>query len=303
MEHIKAIDQFIHHLEIEKGASQHTVKSYKEDLGQWTDYISENLNKDQTESGKELDVRSVCTQDIVDYISCLFRKKLSKSTIARKISTLRSFFKYLNRYGIMDMNPLQDISAPKFVRKHPNFMTVDEIFSLIDAPGNDDSIGLRDKAILETLYATGIRVGELVSLNEGMVDFKEGIIRVKGKGKKERIVPFGSKAKKALEIYLSSKDSEFALNRPLFQNKRGGRLSQRSVHRLVKRYCRKVSIKKQLSPHAIRHTFATHLLESGADLRIIQELLGHSSLSTTQQYTHVNLDRLMSEYDKAHPRA
>jgi integrase/recombinase XerC len=173
----------------------------------------------------------------------------------------------------------------------------------MEAPGFNDSTGLRDRAILELLYATGIRVGELVSLNEGMVDIKEGIIRVKGKGKKERLVPFGSMAKKALEIYINSKNCERAWNQPLFQNKRGGRLSQRSVHRLVKKYCRKISMKKQLSPHTFRHTFATHLLESGADLRIIQELLGHASLSTTQKYTHINLDRLMSEYDKAHPRA
>lgn len=303
MEYIKAIEQFIHHLEIERGASPYTVKSYKEDLGQWTEYISQNLNKGRAESGEGLDIRSVVTQDMINYISCLFRKKLSKASIARKISTLRSFFGYLNKQGILKMNPLQDISAPKFVRKNPDFMTIDEVFSLMDAPGYNDSTGQRDRAILELLYATGIRVSELVSLNEGMVDFKEGIIKVKGKGKKERIVPFGSKAKKALEIYLDSRSSERIWNGPLFQNKRGGRLSQRSVHRLVKKYCRKISIKKKLSPHAIRHTFATHLLESGADLRIIQELLGHSSLSTTQKYTHINLDRLMSEYDKAHPRA
>jgi integrase/recombinase XerC len=303
VKHTKAIEQFIHHLEIEKGASQHTIKGYKEDLRQWTNYMYQNHKEDQTESGEGLDIRNVCIKDIINYISYLFRQKLSKSSIARKISTLRSFFKYLNRQGIVNMNPLQDITAPKFVRKNPNFMTIDEIFSLMDAPGDNDSTGLRDRAILELLYATGIRVSELVSLNEGMVDFKEGIIRVKGKGKKERIVPFGSKAKKALEIYLNSRSSERTWNKPLFQNNRGGRLSQRSVHRLVKKYCRKISIKKQLSPHAIRHTFATHLLESGADLRIIQELLGHSSLSTTQKYTHINLDRLMSEYDKAHPRA
>ncbi|MGA1863636.1 MAG: site-specific tyrosine recombinase/integron integrase [bacterium] len=303
MEYFKAIEQFINHLEIEKGASWYTIKSYREDLLQWSDYISQNLEKDRADSGDGFSIQSVGTQDMINYISSLFRKKLSKASIARKISTLRSFFRYLNKQGILEINPLQDISAPKFVRKNPDFMTIDEVFSLMDAPLDNDPTGPRDKAILELLYATGIRVGELVSLNQGMVDFNEGIIRVKGKGKKERIVPFGSKAKKALEIYLSSGTCERAWNKPLFHNNRGERLSQRSVHRLVKKYCRKISIKKQLSPHAIRHTFATHLLESGADLRIIQELLGHSSLSTTQKYTHINLDRLMSEYDKAHPRA
>ncbi|MGA1790155.1 MAG: site-specific tyrosine recombinase/integron integrase [bacterium] len=303
MELMKAIGQFIHYLDIEKGASYHTVKSYTEDLLHWKDYIIRSPKKGAAESGDDPDIDSVQTQDILNYVASLFRERLSKASIARKISTLRSFFKYLITHDFVKMDPVRDISAPKFIRKIPNFLTIDEVVSLLNAPGSDHKLGLRDRAILELLYATGIRVSELVALDEGLVNYKEGIIRVMGKGKKERLVPFGSKAKEALEIYLDSKSEGQVWQRPLFQNFRGGRLSTRSVHRLVKKYAGKTALKKGLSPHSIRHTFATHLLESGADLRVIQELLGHSSLSTTQRYTHVNLDRLISVYDKAHPRA
>ena len=303
MELMKAIGKFIQYLDIEKGASYHTVKSYTEDLLHWKDYMTQGPKKGVAESGEDPDIDSIQTQAMLNYVASLFRDRLSKASIARRISTLRSFYKYLLTHDIVKTDPVRDISAPKFIRKIPNFLTIDEIVSLIDAPRSDLKLGLRDRAILELLYATGIRVSELVALDEGKVNHKEGIIRVMGKGKKERLVPFGSKAKEALEIYLDSKPEAQAWQRPLFQNYRDGRLSARSVHRMVKKYAGKTALKKGLSPHSIRHTFATHLLESGADLRVIQELLGHSSLSTTQRYTHVNLDRLISVYDKAHPRA
>lgn len=298
MGHKKAIDDFIKHLEIEKGVSDHTIKGYKTDLFQWVEYMS-------TMSGIEegIILNNVKHEDLVDYLSQLFRRRLTRSSIARKISTLRSFFKYLFLHNIIDKDPAIDISAPKLSNKVPSFLTIDEITRLIGAPIRESFIGLRDWTILELFYATGVRIGELVALDIGSLDMQGDIIRVKGKGRKERLVPFGRKAKEALCRYLPFCGEGRGYNTPLFLNNRGERITARSVHRIVRKYAKKMSLDKRLTPHTIRHTFATHLLDSGVDLRIIQELLGHASLSTTQKYTHINLDRLMSVYDKAHPRA
>lgn len=301
MDSTQAIRQFIRYMEIEKGASPHTVKGYGEDLRQWAGYIQKRMERDTL--GEAFDLGAIQYHDICQYITYLFLQRRSKATIVRKISTLRSFFKYLLSHGIVENDPVQDVSAPKLVQKIPGFLTIDEMVALIDAPGIDDSTKLRDRAMLELFYATGIRVGELVALNEGMVDIHKGIIKIRGKGNKERLVLFGNRAKEAIEAYLCSKTSPKAGDRPLFQNRHGGRLTSRSVHRIVRKYGERIMLRRGVTPHTIRHTFATHLLESGADLRVIQELLGHSSLSTTQKYTHINVDQLMSAYDRAHPRA
>jgi len=301
MDSAEAIGQFLRYMEIEKGASLHTVKGYGDDLRQWAGYMEKRMGKDTL--GGAFALEAVQADDISRYIAYLFLQRRSKATIVRRISTLRSFFRYLLSHGIIEEDPVQDVSAPRLVHKIPSFLTIDEMVALIDAPGVDDSMGLRDRAMLELLYATGIRVGELVALNEGMVDVNKGVITIRGKGNKERLVLFGSKAKEAMEAYLHSKTSPKAGERPLFQNRYGGRLTSRSAHRIVRKYGERIVLRRGVTPHTIRHTFATHLLESGADLRVIQELLGHSSLSTTQKYTHINVDQLMSAYDRSHPRA
>ncbi|MGA1796861.1 MAG: site-specific tyrosine recombinase/integron integrase [bacterium] len=300
MDSTEAIGRFLRYMEIEKGASPHTVKGYGDDLRQWAGYMAKRMGKEPPET---FAIDMVKPDDISRFVAYLFLQRRSKTTIARKVSTLRSFFKYLLSHGMVEADPVQDVSAPKLVPKIPGFLTIDEVIALIDAPGVDDSMNLRDRAMLELFYATGIRVGELVALNEGMLDVHKGAIKIRGKGNKERLVLFGSRANEAIEAYLCSKPAPRTGERPLFQNRHGGRLSSRSVHRIVRKYGERIMLRRGVTPHTIRHTFATHLLESGADLRVIQELLGHSSLSTTQKYTHINVDQLMSAYDRAHPRA
>ena len=238
------------------------------------------------------------------YLSFLHRKN-RKSSIARKLSTLRSFFKYLVREQILSANPAKPVSTPKVEKLLPSTLTVDEAFRLVESPSRDKRMSeteLRDRAILELLYSSGIRVSELVGLNPDRVDLDLGIIKVMGKGRKERIVPIGTKAIEALKSYAKIR-GRMEDTSPLFLNLRGGRLTDRSVVRLVKKYGRQSGIFRKISPHSLRHTFATHLLDAGADLREIQEMLGHASLSTTQRYTHLTVGKLMEVYDKAHPRS
>jgi integrase/recombinase XerC len=222
------------------------------------------------------------------------------------LSTLRSFFGYLVRQAEIKQNPADMVSAPKMGKPIPDFLPVDEVFQLMHGPDTDSVLGSRDRAILEVLYSCGLRVSELTALNLDSLDLELGIARVIGKGNKERVVPIGDKAKKALSNYLE-KRGELLAGRTergaLFLNNRGGRLSSRSVARLVKKHMQRCNLGRPLSPHGLRHSFATHLLDAGADLRAIQEMLGHVSLSTTQRYTHLSVDKLMAEYDKAHPRS
>jgi integrase/recombinase XerC len=232
-------------------------------------------------------------------LSFLHRKN-KKSSIARKISTLRSFFRYLVREQLATSNPAKSVSTPKVEKPLPTTLTVDEAFRLMDSPTEKE--GLRDRAILELLYSSGIRVGELVGLNVNHLDLDLCIVKVMGKGRKERIVPVGMKAIEALKAYLEERGG-LEGEEALFVNLRGGRLTARSVHRLVKKYTRRSGIFRKVSPHSLRHTFATHLLDAGADIREIQEMLGHASLSTTQRYIHLSLGKLMEVYDKAHPRS
>jgi integrase/recombinase XerC len=257
----------------------------------------------------DVEIEKVDRLAIRKYMSFLHRKN-KKSSIARKISTLRSFFKYLIREQVISSNPAKSVSTPKVEKTLPTTLTVDEAFRLMESPQSlpekSSDVAkenrLRDRAILELLYSSGLRVSELVGLNLNQLDSDLGIARVMGKGRKERIVPVGAKAIEALKAYLEDR-GVFRGEDPIFINSFGGRLTTRSVGRLIKKYTRHSGIFRKVSPHSLRHTFATHLLDAGADIREIQEMLGHSSLSTTQRYTHVSMGKLMEVYDKAHPRS
>jgi len=242
------------------------------------------------------------------FLSHIYRGS-KKSSLARKLAAQRSFFRYLVNEGILKHSPAEFVATPKLEKSLPAFLPVDEVFSLVETPDPSSVWGARDRAILETLYSCGIRVSELVGLSDGDIDFHLGILRVYGKGGKERVVPVGSKAVEALQAYLPRRDEVLAQRKrmgpraPIFINPRGTRLTARSIARILLKHILRSGFLRKVSPHGLRHTFATHLLDAGADLRFIQELLGHVSLSTTQRYTHVSVDKLMEVYDKAHPRA
>jgi integrase/recombinase XerC len=297
------VDQYIKYLALEKGASEHTCRSYFNDLSHLAGFISASGLIPKSKRG-EVDVSRIDRDIIRIYLRALFRSK-RRSSIARKLAAIRSFFQYLVREGIISTNPAKGVATPKRERYIPSTLSIDEMFRMLDAPDKSNPIGLRDRAILELLYSSGIRVGELTQLNRDSVDLELGIIKVLGKGRKERIVPIGSKAIEAIKSYLGRRGlpSGNGSDRPLFINTRGGRLTDRTVRRIVEKYGKECGLARSISPHALRHTFATHLLDAGADLRDIQELLGHVSLSTTQKYTHVSIDGLMEVYDKAHPRS
>jgi integrase/recombinase XerC len=276
---------FLRHLEAEKHASPHTVKSYRTDL--------EDFRRVVALDPGEVDVRAVRA-----YLAELHTRGLEPSSIARKLAAVRSWFRFLRRRGVVDANPARQVRSPRLPRKLVSFLPIDETAALMEA--RDVRTTARDTAIVELLYASGLRVSELVGLDLRDVDLADATVRVLGKGRKERIVPFGSAAAGALDDYLGDRGPAAGA---LFRNRRGGRLTVRSVHTIVGRQSRAAGIVRRVSPHTLRHTFATHLLDSGADLRMIQDLLGHSRLSTTQRYTHVGSDQLMRIYDAAHPRA
>ncbi len=296
----KSIVLFTRWLEVEKGYSPHTVSGYQRDLLEFSAFIGEAVSAGEVRAAE---VRS--------FVVSLHGKN-STATVGRKLSALRSFFRYLLRQKLITADPLSGIAGPKAGRAIPVFLTVDETFALLEAPGPQDTYRLRDQAILELLYSTGMRVSELVSRDLSDLDFSAEVLRVRGKGGKERIVPVGRPALEALSAWLPQREKLLADRvargrnadlRPLFVNGRGGRLTSRSVERFVRAYGERASIQQIVTPHALRHSFATHLLEMGADLRSVQELLGHASLSTTQRYTHLTLDHLAEVYDKAHPLA
>ena len=301
------IDRFIDHLRIERNASVHTLRSYAADLEQLRRFlISKELYTD--ENSGDVSVAKIDRLAIRAFLSHLFRER-KKSSLVRKIAAQRSFFAYLVAEGILPLNPAEMVATPKQDKPLPTFLPVDEVFSLMDAPDPTGIWGARDRAILEVLYSCGIRVSELVGLSDGDADSFLGILKVYGKGGKERIVPIGEKAMKALQQYLPLRDEVLAQRKrqgtpsPFFINTRGGRLTSRSVARILQKHILRCGLLRRVSPHALRHSFATHLLDAGADLRSIQEMLGHVSLSTTQKYTHVSADKLMEIYDRAHPRA
>jgi integrase/recombinase XerC len=301
------IERFLDHLRVERNASPHTVRNYGSDLEQFRSFLkASGMSRDK--STGDVSVQEIDHLTIRAYLSHLYRGR-KKSSLARKLAAQRSFFRFLVDEGILRQSPAEIVATPKQEKNLPSFLPVDEVFSLLDATEKSPRWGARDWAMLETLYSCGIRVSELVGLSDGDVDFVLGIVRVYGKGGKERIVPVGEKALEAIRAYLPARDEILARHgrkaspAPLFINTRGTRLTSRSVARILQKHILQSGLLRKASPHALRHSFATHLLDAGADLRSIQELLGHASLSTTQKYTHVSVDKLMEVYDKAHPRA
>ncbi|MBI4373064.1 MAG: tyrosine recombinase XerC [Candidatus Omnitrophica bacterium] len=286
------VDRFLNFLEAEKNASPHTVKNYRSDLVEFFRFLGK---------ASLSDVNYIA---IRRFLAHLKEKDFLKSTISRKLACLKSFFKYLTREHLVSANPASGIATPKRDRRLPSYLETQEMEHLLESTHGDKWEMKRDRAILELLYSSGIRVSELVGLNEEDVDLLSSLLKVRGKGKKERIVPIGSCAAQAVKDYLDALPvgSETRLQ-PLFLNRQKTRLTDRSVRRITLKCAKRAALKKDISPHTLRHTFATHLLDRGADLRSVQELLGHAHLSTTQIYTHVSAKRLREAYDQAHPRA
>lgn len=287
------VNRFLQYLEAERNASSHTIKDYGIDL------------RDFLIFSKEKDLAALDYLDVRRYLALLKEKQYQRSTVARKLACLRSFFKFLVRENMLKVNPAVGVATPKREKKLPSCLELEEIEHLLEAPNGSKWEEKRDKAILEVLYSSGIRVSELTGLNHEDVDLFSGIMKIRGKGKKERIVPVGSIALKSIQAYADAKPaSKNGKNSDaMFINKSGTRLTDRSVRRILIKYARRISLTKEISPHMLRHSFATHMLDRGADLRSVQELLGHQNLSTTQIYTHISTKRLREAYDKAHPRA
>ena len=289
------IAAFLRHLDRERNASPHTVRAYGEDLAQFARHLRVELGRD----ARPGDVDHLL---IRAFLARLHREGLKASSAARKLATLRTFFRYLCREGVLDRNPARALLSPRQEKRVPTHLDEADVARLLEMPGDADA-AVRGRALLEMLYATGIRCSELVGLDVAEVDFDARMIRVLGKGRKERIIPFGRRARAAVEAYLPVRARTRPREDALFVNARGGRLTDRSVRALVARRVRQVALARRISPHTLRHSFATHLLERGADLRSIQELLGHARLATTQRYTHVNMRHLLEIYKKSHPRA
>lgn len=286
------IEKFIRYLEIEKNYSKHTVLNYHLDLENFKDFLGDKP------------VENVDYLILRKYLALLKEKNFLPRTVGRKISTLRSFLKFLTREGFIKNNPILSISSPKQDKHLPSFLTEEDVKKLIDSvvleKDKKEEFHLRDKAILEMFYSTGMRISEVVGTSISDIDFISGIVKVYGKGKKERIVPIGEHAMKAIRQYLDKRKKQ---SQAVFLNKNGSRLTDRGARDVVDKYLKLVSLKHGVSAHTLRHSFATHLLNRGADLRSVQELLGHANLSTTQVYTHLTTERLKNIYDKAHPRA
>lgn len=288
------IERFEEHLQLERNLSPHTLAAYGRDLREFQAFLLAQ-KPGQSEPLTQVD------QILLRRYLALLHKKISKTSIARKLAALRTFFRYLVREGVLETNPGELVGTPRREKPLPKTLSVDEAFALMEGGEGDDLLALRDRAIVETLYSCGLRVSELTGLDVRGLDLEQGLVRVAGKGRKERIVPVGSKACAALRDYLEARGNP-PLEAPLFLNHRGGRLTPRSVERNLKRQLLQGGVTKNATPHSLRHSFATHLLDGGADLRAIQELLGHASLSTTQKYTQVSVDQLLAVYDRAHPR-
>lgn len=287
------LESFIKHLSDERNYSEHTVKAYRGDLENFRDFL--------LKEEKEIEDADIAT--INAYVSTLYGKN-SPSSVERKVSAIRSFFSYLVRKGLATQNPAKLVRTPKKEKHLPVFLSVDEVFNLVDVKDSEKNpLRVRDRAILELLYSSGLRVSELAGATLADLSMGEAIMRVRGKGNKERIVPVGSKALSALGEYLDIRKTLKPASDRIFLNSRGGGITTRSLARIIKKYGLVSGISKNVSPHVLRHSFATHLLAGGADLRAIQEMLGHASLSTTQRYTHLSVERIMEVYDKTHPNA
>ncbi|MCH7504316.1 tyrosine recombinase XerC [PVC group bacterium] len=288
------LERFLRYLEAEKNVSHHTLDSYSRDI---LSFYKIFLIKKKDELSFLKKFRFAQARK---YLATLQSRNLERRTVARRLASLRSFFRYLTRENIVEETPFYGLATPKLMKKLPKFLDVEQAKALVEAPNLDKLFSLRDRAILEMLYSTGLRVGELASLDIRDVDLIADVIRARGKGKKERLVPMGKLASVSLRKYLQKREDN---KRYLFLNKSSGRLSVRSIERMMKKYIKQTALNYDISPHALRHSFATHLLDRGADLRSVQELLGHASLSTTQIYTHLTTERLKEVYKKAHPRA
>ncbi len=284
------------YLKHEKNASPHTIAGYRRDLIQLARYLEE----------RHLSLEDIDNIILRGFLASRYERGEKKSTIGRKLASIRSFFQFCVRKHWMEHNPAKVVSTPKQDRPVPSFLTEEEMQKFLDLPRTSKTLDLRDRAMMELMYATGIRVSELVGINLEDINFSERLIRIRGKGKKERLVPFGKAAEESLRCYLRGRSS---INKgrveikPVFLNYLGRRLSPRSVERIVDKYIRRSAVRRKISPHSLRHSFASHLLSRGADLRVIQELLGHESLATTQKYTHIDLKRLLEVYRKSHPRS
>ena len=295
-----AIQKFLRYLHVERNASDLTIKSYREDLESLNDYLSDS-------KGRQIHPEQITPTDLRDYVAALHQAGYAQTSIARRLASLRSFYRFAQREGIASGNPAKPLRNPRRKRKLPHFLTTRQIGSLLNAPPVDEALGLRDRAILETMYSAGLRVSELVGTNDGDLDFVQGLIRVRGKGKRERLAPLGRFAVRALKRWLKvrnlSSDENSGHESPVFVNKFGRRITTRSIARMLDKYLKISGLDLKTSPHTLRHSFATHLLDRGADIRSVQELLGHKSLITTQIYTHVSTAGLRQAYERAHPRA
>lgn len=296
----EALADYLRHLALEKNSSAHTVKSYREDLAQAVEFFRTHLG------GQDVAPTRITTRTVRAYLAWLHEQGYAKTTIARRLAAVRSWLRFLCRRGVLTTNPADGLRGPRQERKLPRFLGEDDLDKLLSTPPDDTPLGARDRAILETLYTAGLRVSELTGLNVEDLDLDGGLATVRGKGKRERLAPLGRPALAALKRWLALRDSVAAPARAqaaVFLNKNGSRLTSRSVGRLLEKYLALAGLDAKASPHTLRHSFATHLLDRGADVRSVQELLGHRSLGTTQIYTHVTTNRLRESYEKAHPRA
>jgi integrase/recombinase XerC len=323
---LTAIARFLQYLAVERNASNYTVKSYREDLTALADYLAE------AQGGRPPAPGAVTVFDLRGYVAALNESGYAKTTIARHLASLRSFFRFGQREGWAKTNPAKPLRNPRKGRSLPHFLSAEDLGRLFDSPPADKPMGLRDRAILETMYSAGLRVSEVVGLDQSDLDFQASILRVRGKGRRERLAPIGSYAVRALQRWLPVRTPQNAKNgsgpvrrkgstslrsvrgaspetaptpvlEPVFVNRFGNRLTTRSVARMLEKYLRLTGLDSRTTPHSLRHSFATHLLDRGADIRSVQELLGHKSLVTTQIYTHVSTSALREVYERAHPRA
>jgi integrase/recombinase XerC len=291
--------RFLRFLEVEKNCSPLTIKSYREDLAALDEFLIASF-------GAAPSVKEISPQTLRGYSAAMQEAEYSKATIARRLASLRSFFRFSQREGLVETNPAKPVRNPRGARKLPHCLSTDEIKLILAAPDRSKPLGLRDRAILETMYSAGLRVSEAVGMNDGDLDLAGGVARIRGKGKKERMGLIGSHAQKAIKEWLAKRQLAPGLkppSSPLFVNRFGKRLTSRSVERMLEELLKKTGLDMRTTPHTLRHSFATHLLNAGADIRSVQELLGHKSLVTTQIYTHVTTSTLRQMYEKAHPRA
>ena len=295
-----AVERFLKYLRFERNASALTSKSYREDLSALLEYLSESYGHFPTP-------QQVSTVDLRGYVSVLHDAGYARTSISRRLASMRSLYRFLQREGVVDTNPAKPLRNPRRQRTLPHFLSTDEIAQLLSAPPYSEILGKRDRAILETIYSAGLRVSELVGINQGDIDLGDGSVRIRGKGRRERLAPLGSFAIQAIEDWFRVRNllnkEPSGSDAPVFVNKFGRRISTRSIARMLEKYLKITGLDVRTSPHTLRHSFATHLLDRGADVRSVQELLGHKSLVTTQIYTHVSTAGLKAAYERAHPRA